>query len=100
MLTQVSAPPQYSFSVKEIGEERTKFTAPANLNQNPDWRYQLVEQAAYIYFMGAGGWKCEHGWPLTFIIYAPSGAKTLEGIVFVLDGETPPKLDVIFLERP
>lgn len=86
---------QFHFTVKECPKrERHTFTAPQSVIYRRDCLELLAERAANIYFYGAGGWKCQLGWPLTFDLASdrtPLGKR----IVFLLNGCDPPQFEIV-----
>jgi hypothetical protein len=92
----------FGYLIKEVHGKNSlpiKFHVPVTVVDHYDGyerETQIVERAAYVHFYGEGGWRCAHGWPLTFRIYTSvSNALVTEKVVFILNGEDPPKFDVI-----
>lgn len=92
----------FGYLIKEVHTKNSspvKFHVPVEALDHID-AYErellIVERAAYVHFYGEGGWKCAHGWPLTFRVYTTgSNVLVTEKVVFILNGEDPPKFDVI-----
>jgi len=88
---------QFFFSIKESPNPShlEGFSYAPSVVESSSCVEYLCERAAYLYFMGGGGWKCELGWPLTFSVYSSRRVKLGSCAVFVLDSSTPPAFDMI-----
>ena len=86
---------EFYATVDQIPGTSLPFGADAAILYNKDCIYFLAERAAYVHFMGNGGWQCGHGWPLTFNIHIVGSRQLLGSAeVFVMDGQTPPTFEV------
>jgi hypothetical protein len=84
--------------IKEVDSLKIDFIAPDECLYRSDGLEDLIERAANVYFFGHEGWKCEHGWPLTFSLYINNkGIKTKLGekIVFVTNGQYTPSFEIV-----
>lgn len=86
----------FYYTIKEIPDiEPVKFNYSNSVLDSDYCIEYLCERSAFLHFMGNGGWKCEHGWPLTFSVYSSKMIKLGTCTIFVLDGNTPPTFDTI-----
>jgi hypothetical protein len=84
----------YRFSVEEINSEKEAFNV---LYPDDKTEYDIVEEAARLFYYGKSGWK--EGWPLTFAIETMEGRVIIRAHVFI--GSSLPHFIVILCEtRP
>jgi len=80
----------YKFSVKELETEFETFTV---LHPYEKTVYDIVEEAARLFYYGKSGWST--GWPLTFILHTNNDISVAKASVFILSSR--PKFDVVLI---
>jgi len=84
----------FHFTIKEAPTQAPiAFSAPTSVLYHRDCLELLVERAANVWYYGAAGWKCEWGWPLTFMVQSDRIAIG-QKIVFLMNGCDPPIFEV------
>ena len=84
---------QFRFSIEELHTEKESFTI---LHPYDKTAYDIVEEAARLFYYGKSGWK--EGWPLTFVIETMSGIVVARAHVFIMSSV--PHFEVILCETP
>ena len=84
---------RYQFKIEE---EQTEWQSYNVLHHSEKDIYDIVDEAARLYFYGLGGWQV--GWPLTFQIRTESGIPVVRASVFILTGI--PDFEVIPMGSP
>ena len=79
---------KYKFSVAELQTEPESFTV---LHHTEKDVYEIVEEAAKLFYYGKSGWV--ESWPLTFTIYNSQEKPIAKACVYILSGT--PTFDVI-----
>lgn len=92
-MLEVKQSSEYYFRVKEAGTDWEKFTV---FNPKGKDATQIIQEAAYLYFFGQGGWQ--EAWPLTFELKTLKGASIGNASVFVVSGD--PQFEVNLLTAP
>ncbi|ATW62734.1 hypothetical protein SCBWM1_gp50 [Synechococcus phage S-CBWM1] len=86
----------FQYSIKESPVRNlVPFSVPSAALFDSTLAGEVIGKAAYIYFYGNEGWKCELGWPLTFEVFSRGGKFLFSRIVFILNGDNPPEFEVV-----
>jgi hypothetical protein len=80
----------YKFSVEELETDTESF---AILHPYKKDVYDIVEEAARLFYYGKSGWT--HSWPLTFVIHTNNNTYVTRASVFILSSI--PSFDVILI---
>jgi len=80
----------YKFSVKELETEFETFTV---LHPYEKDVYDIVEEAARLFYYGRSGWST--AWPLTFTLHTNNNVRVAKASVFILSAK--PEFDVVLI---